>query len=68
MQRLGLVGGITDRQDLLNPYRDAEGLNVHKCYAYFVNAATGEAIAHWWREMGWRELAVSASPSLTPSG
>lgn len=52
MQRLGLVAGISDRTDLLNPYRDAEGLNVHRCYGYFVNAATGQAIAHWWRNAG----------------
>ncbi|TFG87840.1 MAG: hypothetical protein E4H19_00720 [Chromatiales bacterium] len=62
MQDLGLVAGISDRQDLRNPYRDAEGLNVHKCYAYFVNAATGEAIARWWRER-----AVSSSPSVAAS-
>ncbi len=54
MQRLGLVAGISDRTDLLNPYRDAEGLNVHRCYGYFVNAATGQAIAHWWRNAGIR--------------
>jgi len=49
MRRLGLVGEITDRTDLVNPFRGAEGLNVHRCYGYFVNAATGEAIARWWR-------------------
>ena len=52
MQRLGLVAGISDRIDLLNPYRDAEGLNVHRCYGYFVHAATGQAIAHWWHKAG----------------
>ena len=52
MQNLGLVTGISDRTDLLNPYRDAEGLNVHRCYGYFVNVATGQAIAHWWRNAG----------------
>jgi hypothetical protein len=57
MRRLGLIAGISDRHDLRNPYRDAEGLNVHKCYGYFVNAATGEAIARWWRD-----LPVSSSP------
>ena len=51
MQRLGLVTGISDRTDLLNPFRSAEGLNVHKCYGYFVNAATGGAIARWWRDL-----------------
>jgi hypothetical protein len=49
MRRLGLVEEITDRTDLVNPFRGAEGLNVHRCYGYFVNAATGEAIAGWWR-------------------
>lgn len=49
MRRLGLVAGITDRTDLVNPFRGADGLNVHRCYGYFVNPATGEAIARWWR-------------------
>ncbi len=63
MQSLGLVAEISDHGDLLNPYRDAEGLNVHKCYGYFVNAATGEAIARWWRD-----LPVSSSLPALPSG
>jgi hypothetical protein len=63
MQHLGLVESISDRTDLLNPYRDADGLNVHKCYGYFVNAATGDAIARWWRERP-----VSSSGSARPSG
>jgi hypothetical protein len=33
----------------VNPFRGQEGLNAHKCYGYFVNAATGAAIADWWR-------------------
>ncbi|MBL8200814.1 MAG: hypothetical protein JNK40_07570 [Chromatiales bacterium] len=49
MRELGLVGEISDRTDLINPFRGAEGLNVHRCYGYFVNAAAGEAIARWWR-------------------
>jgi hypothetical protein len=50
MARLGLVGEISDRTDLINPFRGAEGLNVHRCYGYFANRVTGEAIAGWWRE------------------
>jgi len=49
MRELGLVGEITDRTDLVNPFRGTEGLNVHRCYAYFVSAVTGQAIARWWR-------------------
>lgn len=49
MCHLGLVREITDRTDLINPFRGAEGLNVHRCYGYFVNARTGEAISRWWR-------------------
>lgn len=49
MLQLGLVEEITDQTDLVNPFRGQEGLNVHKCYGYFVNAATGSAIADWWR-------------------
>lgn len=48
MRELGLVAEITDRTDLINPFRGAEGLNVHRCYGYFVNAITGQAIARWW--------------------
>ncbi|MDP2325721.1 MAG: hypothetical protein Q8N51_17075 [Gammaproteobacteria bacterium] len=62
MRDLGLVTGISDRTDLLNPYRDADGLNVHKCYGYFVNVATGEAIARWWRD-----LPVSSARTGPPS-
>lgn len=50
MLRLGLVAEITDQINLVNPFRGQEGLNVHKCYGYFVNAVTGAAIADWWRE------------------
>ncbi len=49
MRRLGLTTAITDQTDLVNPFRGDDGLNVHKCYGYFVNAATGAAIAGWWR-------------------
>lgn len=45
----GLVESITDRTDLVNPFRGPEGLNVHRCYGYFVNPATGAVIADWWR-------------------
>ena len=49
MQQAGLAETITDQTDLINPFRSPDGLNVHKCYGYFVNAATGAAIAQWWR-------------------
>lgn len=49
MRALGLVGGITDRTDLVNPFHGADGLNVHRCYGYHANAATGAVIARWWR-------------------
>ena len=45
MRRLGLVEEISDQTDLVNPFRGQEGLNVHKCYGYFVSAVTGAAIA-----------------------
>jgi hypothetical protein len=50
MRTLGLVGEIRDRVDLINPFRGVDGLNVHRCYGYFVNPATGAAIARWWRQ------------------
>jgi hypothetical protein len=56
MATLGLVESITDRTDLINPFRGAEGLNVHRCYGYFVNPWTGAAIARWWRAEPGREL------------
>lgn len=49
MRRLGLVEEIEDQVDLINPFRGPEGLNVHRCYGYFVNPATGRAVAGWWR-------------------
>jgi hypothetical protein len=52
MCHVGLVDEITDQTDLLNPFRGAEGLKVHRCYGYFVNAVTGGAIARWWRAPG----------------
>ena len=50
MRRLELVEEISDQTDLVNPFYGADGQNVHRCYGYFVNAATGRAIAGWWRE------------------
>lgn len=49
MRELGLVGNIADRTDLVNPFFGPDGLNVHRCYGYFVNPATGGTIAGWWR-------------------
>jgi len=48
MHRLGLVGAISDQTDLINPFYGADGLNVHRCYGYFVNPATSRMIADWW--------------------
>ncbi len=50
MRELGLVGEISDRLDLDTYFRNAEGLNVHKCYGYLSNPLVGAAIAGWWRE------------------
>jgi hypothetical protein len=49
MRDLGLVAAIHDRTDLVNPFRGAEGLNVHRCYGYHVHRATGGVVAGWWR-------------------
>jgi hypothetical protein len=48
MTLLRLTTAITDQTDLLNPFRGPDGLNVHKCYGYFVNPETGGAVARWW--------------------
>jgi hypothetical protein len=37
MQSLGLVQSIDDDLEIINAYRDADGLNVHKCYGYLAN-------------------------------
>ncbi len=50
MRERGLVDEITDTLDVVNPFCDDDGLNVHKCYGYFVNKATGAAVARWWRD------------------
>lgn len=49
MRRQGLVESIEDRVDLVNPFVGIEGLNVHRCYGYFVNEVTGATIAEWWQ-------------------
>lgn len=48
MRRQGLVQSLEDRVDLVNPFVGPEGLNVHRCYGYFVNEVTGATIAEWW--------------------
>jgi len=48
MRRQGLVESLEDRVDLVNPFVGPEGLNVHRCYGYFVNEVTGATIAEWW--------------------
>lgn len=50
MLEYGLVESITDHTDLHTYFRNAEGLNVHKCYGYMIDATVGAAIAHWWLE------------------
>lgn len=45
----GLVGRITDKVDLVNPYQDTDGPNPHKCYGYFASAITGAVVGGWWR-------------------
>lgn len=50
MRELGLVEEISDRLDLQTYFRDANGLNVHRCYGYMVNPVVGATIARWWRE------------------
>jgi hypothetical protein len=49
MTAAGLVGFVADRRDLVNPFRGADGLNVHRCYGYHTNPVTGAVIAGWWR-------------------
>ena len=48
MRRQGLIQSLEDRVDLVNPFVGPEGLNVHRCYGYFVNEVTGATIAEWW--------------------
>ncbi len=46
----GCVNSIRDmRNDILNHYRDGNGLNVHKSYGYLVNPHVAQVIADWWR-------------------
>jgi hypothetical protein len=47
----GCVGSITDmRNEILNNYRDANGLNVHKSFGYLVNPHVAQVIADWWSQ------------------
>ena len=49
MLELGLVESITGHMGLVNVFRDSDGLNVHKCYGYFVSRDTGSFVADWWQ-------------------
>jgi hypothetical protein len=51
MLELGLVDSITGHMGLVNVFRDSDGLNVHKCYGYFVSRDTGRFIADWWQDL-----------------
>ncbi len=51
MLELGLVDSITGHMGLVNFFRDSDGLNVHKCYGYFVSRDTGSFIADWWQAL-----------------
>ena len=50
MRELRLVEEITDRLDLDTCFRNADGLNVHRCYGYLSNPLLGAVVAAWWRE------------------
>ncbi|MCC5795357.1 MAG: hypothetical protein JJT85_11570 [Chromatiales bacterium] len=60
MRRMEMVEEIRDRTDLVNPFYGVDGLNVHRCYGYFVNPVTGRVIADWW-------LASTAAPPAGPA-
>jgi len=47
MLRAGLVESITDHTDLQTYFRGPLGLNVHRCYGYMANMATGRVIVDW---------------------
>lgn len=48
MVQLGLLNDIVDRhKGVYNYYRDNNGLNVHRSYAYLVNPVTGRVVAEW---------------------
>ena len=51
MLQLGLVDSITGHMGLVNVFRDSDGLNVHKCYGYFVSRDTGSFVADWWQDL-----------------
>jgi len=47
MCKLGLVDSIYDDLDVVNQFRDPEGLNVHKCYGYLASATASSLIYEW---------------------
>jgi pimeloyl-ACP methyl ester carboxylesterase len=44
MLRLGLTESIDDNLNLINQFRGADGLNVHKCYGYMASQTVGALI------------------------
>lgn len=48
----GLVGSIEDDTDLLNHFRDAAGLDVHKSYGYLSDARVAGRMGEWIAEVG----------------
>ena len=47
MLDLGLVDDIVDATRLNTWFRNADGLNVHKCYGYMINPQLGAIVARW---------------------
>jgi hypothetical protein len=50
MASLGLLEEFSNHDESFNFFRDADGLNVHKCYGYFYNEDTAKIISDWWEK------------------
>ena len=43
------VESIEDNLEVVNQFRDPEGLNVHKCYGYMATPTVGRLVRDWYR-------------------
>jgi len=50
MQELEVIEAISDNLGVLNRYRGADGLNVHKCYGYMASETVATTIAGFSRQ------------------
>ncbi len=49
MVKLGLLKELKDVHDAWNWYRNARGINPHRCYGYMICPQVAQLVVDWWR-------------------